>query len=313
MFLQSAVSVRKVIQLAGISHSSWYAYEKRKNHLLKEDQRKQNTGRPAPGYTLNRDGVIVPDPTLLALIRSYRQKPEFLAGGGNKKLMHYLRRDYGFYVNHKKIARICRENGLSLPCRKKTKVSTWREVSRNRIITQPNELWEFDIKYGYVHEEKRFFFVLAFLDVFTRKVVGFYIGRRCQGGDLSYTLDEALKKEEVGEEGCLVIRSDNGPQMSSRVFHEYLKKLEMKLMHEFIPPATPNKNAHVESFFSILEIEFIRTRYFRTFAKAYEQTTKFIHFYNETRVHGSLGYRTPIEVMERFKRGEEVKLKPISL
>ena len=216
------------------------------------------------------------------------------------------------YINKKKIYRLCKSNGILLDKRKKVKVP-WRKLSRNHIITQPNKFWEFDIKYGFVHGENRFFFVLAFVDVYSRKVVGSYVGSRCQGGDLTFTLNEALLKEGITHFNALTLRSDNGPQMSSNAMYKYLKKMEDVLAHEFIPPATPNKNAHVESFFSILEIEFMQTRYFRTLAEAYEQINEFIHFYNERRVHKSLKYKAPNEFLLAYARGEVVNVKPVSL
>lgn len=116
----------------------------------------------------------------------------------------------------------------------------------------------------------------------------------------------------TGEHG-LIIRSDNGPQMTSREFATLLSKFEKKLEHEFIPVQTPNKNAHIESFFSILEIEFLSVTYFATFAEAYEKTKRFIRFYNEKRIHGSLGYITPTEAMVKFKRGELLNIEIINM
>ncbi len=57
------------------------------------------------------------------------------------------------------------------------------------------------------------------------------------------------------------IRSDNGPQMSSNRFYFYLKNLEKKLTHEFIPPRSPDRNAYIEAFNSILETEVLKVQY----------------------------------------------------
>ena len=111
-----------------------------------------------------------------------------------------------------------------------------------------------------------------------------------------FTLSRALQNEGVTAFDQLVIRSDNGTQMTSNQFAQFLERLEPKLLHAFIPPKTPDKNAHVESFFSVLELELLRVRYFNTFTEAYEQTHRFIHFYNNVRIHGSLQFRTPQEV-----------------
>lgn len=180
-------------------------------------------------------------------------------------------------------------------------------------MTKPNQVWQFDLKYGYVDGEGRFFFVLAFIDVVTRKVVGEHIGLNCKSGDLCFALRQSLLKEGITPDHPLVIRSDNGPQMTSREFSKWLAKLETKLHHEFIPVQTPNKNAHIESFFSILELEFLQVRYFRSFAEAYEETKKFIRFYNEERIHGSIGYITPTEAMEKYQRSEALNIRTINM
>lgn len=237
----------------------------------------------------------------------YRTQPEFINAGGYSKLKHYIRRDYGFYINHKKLYRLCKENNFLLSKVKKKK-RRGVKVCMNRIITGPNQLWEFDIKYGYIHGDNRFFFILAFIDVFHREVIDYHIGLGCKAGDLKFTLKNALIKVGIEEENKLVIRSDNGTQMTSFMFQEYISNLGI-LEHEFTPPSTPNKNAHVESFFSILEIEFLQVRYFKTYADAYKQTAEFINFYNNKRLHGSLNNKTPKETIKAYYAGEELKIK----
>ena len=300
-------SVSQLLGFARVPRSSWYY-----DQVPKTDGDRMGFGRKPPGFTVNRNGTLIMDVSISNLLSHYRQQPEFSNAGGYTKLTYYLRRDHGFYVNRKKIYRICRENGLLLQKKKKPKLP-WRQICINRLITKPNELWEFDIKYGYVQGENRFFFILAFVDVFSRKVMGRYVGSRCQEGDLRNTLSEAIADAGLPPEHELVIRSDNGPQMSAKAFYEHLKTFELKLSHEFIPPATPNKNAHVESFFSIIEIEFLQARYFKTLAEAYRQTHEFIDFYNERRIHGSLKFRTPNEILHDYYLGKDLPIKSVSL
>jgi putative transposase len=294
--------------MAGLSRSSWYFKAK----VDAEDARHHNPGRPVPGFTINRDGTIVLDTSIAMLLNQYRLRPEYQNGAGYRKLTKMLRRDHGIYVNKKKTYRICGEIGILLEQRSKASRSS-RLIARNRVITGPNQLWQVDLKYGYADGEQRFFFVLAFLDVFTRKVVGVHVGLRCQAGDLRNTLAQAIVAENITAEHRLVIRSDNGPQMTASEVSRWLATLEEKLSHEFIPVRTPNKNAHVESFFSILELEFLMVRYFKTFAEAYEETHKFIRFYNTERIHGSIGDITPVEAMEMYRRGELLPIKTITM
>lgn len=301
----------EVLRVTEIPRSSWYASGQKKAARLPSPGKKR--GRPVPGSTRNPDGTIVPDAMIVKAIKDYRERPEFQNAAGVDKLAHYLRRDHGFYVNRKKIYRLCRENALLLPRTRKRWKRKGGFISKNHEVDRPNRLWEFDIKYGYIHGEHRFFFLLAFTDVFTRKCVGRYVGRTCRKGDLCFTLRQALEAEGVTSEDGLTIRSDNGPQMRSNQFHHYLEKLESRLSHEFTPVKSPNKNAHVESFFSIIESDFLQVRYFHSFAEAYRETHEFIDFYNEERIHGSLGMRTPEEVKELWKGGYETGIKSVHL
>ena len=70
----------------------------------------------------------------------------------------------------------------------------------------------------------------------------------------------------IGKDNRLVIRSDNGTQMTSHQFRKYVEGLGIH--HEFTPFSCPEKNAHIEAFFSLYEIEFLQTRYFRTLREA---------------------------------------------
>jgi len=294
------VSVARLCQFAEISRSCFY--------YSKQENTQPQKGRPIPGFTVNRDRAIVLDKTIEELLKSYRKEPEFMSGGGYYKLSKYLAVEHGFYINHKKIYRICNENKLLLF---KKDYSKQKKKYKKRCVYQavsgPNQLWQFDIKYGYVHGEGKWFFVLAFIDVFSKKVTGYYIGKSCRAGDLVFTLSQALKIENITLAHNLKIRSDNGPQMSSNKFYFYLKRLEQKLDHEFIPPRTPDRNAFIEAFFSILENELLQERYFKTFTDAYEAVVEFINFYNNRRLHGSIGFKSPKMFLEGFEKGEIVQ------
>ena len=82
--------------------------------------------------------------------------------------------------------------------------------------------------------------------------------------------------------------------------------MEKKLTHEFIPPRTPNRNAYIEAFNSILETEFVTVRYFNTFEETYLAMIKFIDFYNNRRLHGSIGNLSPKMYLERLQTGKMV-------
>ena len=260
-YISLGYKVRTVLRYTEVASSTWYAYLKRLQSPRWEDKRHKNVGRLPPGYSLNTNGEKVFDSEIVRALKKYRASIPFHNGGGYIKLKHYLKRDYGYCVNKKKVYRLCKKHKLLLPLRKKKK---WRnrKICSNRLITGPNQLWEFDIKYGYIHGENRYFFFLGFIDVYSRKIVSYYTGTSCTAKDMVFTLDTALKKNNISSENKLTIRSDHGTQMKSFAFREYLSsKNKMQIDHEFIPPSTPNKNAHIESFNSIFETEFLQVRY----------------------------------------------------
>ena len=176
----------------------------------------------------------------------------------------------------------------------------------------PDELWELDLKYGYIHGEERFYFILIIIDVFVRYVVNYHIGLSCTGKDLELALNVAVEKHKL-DTSQLIIRSDNGSQMTSKVFIKNMENYNNEIVHELIPPATPNKNAHVEAFNSILEIEFMQVRYFHSYSQAYDETVEFIHKYNTERIHGSLNWNTPIEARKVYLNGGNLGIKAVRL
>jgi len=134
---------------------------------------------------------------------------------GYLKLTYCLRKNFNLIINKKKVFRLCKELQVLRPQRR-IKTRHPRRLARNRVITGPNQLWETDLKYGYIAGENRFFFILSIIDVFDRSIVGYHIGLACEARDAAITLKNALLKRQLYEaEKKPAIRSDNGPQFIS--------------------------------------------------------------------------------------------------
>lgn len=163
----------------------------------------------------------------------------------------------------------------------------------NRIVTEPNQLWQMDIKYGYVIGRERFFFVLSVIDVFDRVVVGYYRGPVCEAKHAVHTLGNALERRVTEGARLPVIRSDNGPQFVSVLFGDMCES--MGVVHERIPPKTPNMNAYIESFHSLMERDLFTQEDFMTMEQAYAAVDRYMDFYNNRRMHGSLRRMPPVK------------------
>lgn len=291
-----------MLRVCELSRSGYYR-KFSKPHISSQVSKRNQThrkGRPFPGYSLSLHREEVSDCVILDILKCYRRKKEFQNWGGCKVLSRYLLRDYGLRVSTKKVYRLCRQHGLLLP-RPKKKRRKYERICINRKINGPNQLWEFDIKQEAIHGENRAFYFLAFVDVFSREIVGYHIGLSCRSVHLKMALKEAFRKQGIGQDNRLVIRSDNGTQMTSHQFRKYVE--ELGIHHEFTPFSCPEKNAYVEAFFSLYEVEFLQTRYFRTFKEAVEQTMDFIDFYHKRKLHGSLFHLPPLEFKERHQKG----------
>lgn len=291
-------SVILVLSFVGVSRSTYY-YNIKNAGKHKE----YKGGRPVSGYSLNTDGNPICDDQIKRYILS------LIEGEGEcygySKLTVVLRRKFNLVINRKKVYRLCKELSILRPQRK-LQPRFPRKIAVNREVTKINALWEVDIKYGYIEGEKRFFYVLSYIDIYDRSIVGYYIGLNCCSADAARTLRRAIIKRDILLNNThLVIRSDNGPQFVSYTFEKEI--LDMGLEHERIPCQTPNKNAHIESYHRIVQDELFSRCEFRSYAEAYAAVEKFVGFYNNTRIHGAIGYISPKEYYTQALSGSEKK------
>jgi len=195
------------------------------------EEKEENGGRPIPGYSYTFDGRKVCYMQIKEWIMELIEGDGF--GYGYYKLTMALRKQYKLIINKKKVYRLCKELGILKPQRE-IKPKHPGRLAKNRIVTAPNQLWEADIKYGYIAGEDRFFYVLSIIDIYDRMVVDYHIGLSCEGSDAAITLQRALMHRNLYEkEDKPVIRTDNGPQFISHAFESRCE--ELKVEHERIP------------------------------------------------------------------------------
>lgn len=208
---------------------------------------------------------------------------------GYKKLTIELQENKGLIINHKKVYRLCKELSILRPQRV---IKPYRPVKpgRKRKAESSNKHWEIDLKYGYVQGSQQFFYQMSIIDIFDRVIVESHIGLTAKAKDAARIVKIAAQKRSI-QPGQLVIRSDNGPQFRAKAFVQALD--ELGITHERIPINSPNLNAYIESFHSILEDECYSRNEFHTFMEAYKEVTAYLDYYNNRRRHGSIGYQAP--------------------
>jgi putative transposase len=216
---------------------------------------------------------------------------------GYRRVSAELRRR-GMPVNHKRVARLMREDNL-LAVQPKSFVLTTDsdhelEVCLNLAgrmkLTGVNQLWIADITYIRLHRE--FVYLAVILDAFSRKVVGWELGRT-----LTARLPIAALKKAIDDRQPppgVVHHSDRGIQYACGEYVDILRK------HDIIPsmsrPANPYDNASCESFMKTLKREEIYAGEYRDLDHLRENLAVFIDlYYNRVRLHSALGYRPPEE------------------
>lgn len=208
---------------------------------------------------------------------------------GYRKMTEELR-DLEYLINPKKVYRLMKESHLL--CGKRIKVQGKRKWVEHRRIEakHPMEYLCLDIKYIWVQGEGRWYYQLAIMDVFSRRILCWIYQRSVRQTDviaLMRWLDLRFGLKGV------IIRNDNGSQFIAHKVREALKLMEAK--QEFTHVATPEENAYIEAFHSIQQKELIDRHSFASFYDAKQHIRKYMHWYNRRRKHGAIGFVTPMQ------------------
>lgn len=252
------------------------------------------------GYCLNLDNQMIWDSQICQRILELVKDEAY--NYGYRKIAVCLRKKHRIIINKKKVYRLCKDLKILRPPHIR-KHQQPRIIAKNRVITRPNQLWQTDIKYGYIQGEERFFYILAYIDVFDRMIVGYDIALNCSADAAVSALKKGLIKRQLFDQQQMpCVRSDNGVQFTSNLFAASCK--ELGVLHERIPPKTPNMNAYIEAFNGVLEDDCLSLFEFDTFEEAKQTVERYLKYYNTIRIHGSIGYMAPSEYHQLFKDGK---------
>lgn len=153
-----------------------------------------------------------------------------------------------------------------------------------------NEVWLGDLTY--IPTNAGTLYLSVFIDVFSRKIVGWAMGRRMQDKLVTDAFNQAYHRENPKER--IIVHTDQGSQYTRARLQDLLR--QKKCQSSMSRKGNPYDNALMESFYKILKRELVNDANFATIEQAQIEIFKYIEtYYNSKRRHSVLGYQSPIE------------------
>lgn len=206
---------------------------------------------------------------------------------GYRRITAMLRRE-GWQVNHKRVERIWRKEGLKVPQRQSKRGRLWlNDGSCIRLRPEHKDhVWSYDFMIARTGDG-RAFRILTILDEYTRECLGILVDRKISSEDVIDQVFQLFVFRGIPEH----IRSDNGTEFTARSIKKWLNSLGVKTL--FIEPGSPWENGYIESFNGKLRDELLNREIFTTLTEARVLIEQWRREYNQVRPHSSLGYRPP--------------------
>ena len=257
--MKSGIPTAKAARIVGVSRTICYYDPKPKEQELRNDIRKLAFRHKRAGY----------------------------------RMIHArLKRKYN-PLNHKKVYRIYREEGLKI----RTKRGKKKHHGRRKPLPQaqkPGECWAMDFLEDRLITGRKFR-VFGVIDILAKEIPLLYADFSITGLRLTRLFDDLSESHPLAE----FFTMDNGSEFTSRIFQGWAERNCIQL--NFIEPGKPIQNAFAESLNGRLRDELLNHNWFRTIDEVRKELEKWRIEYNTERPHSSLNYLTPFEFTELCK------------
>lgn len=282
-FIEQGYPIAQVLRVTEIPSSTFY-YQPKINPKTRGAKKSTHTRTTTGKYIAN--SIVVKE--IEDLLR--REFVDY----GYRKVTYWLRRYKKYIINEKKVYRLMKEHKL---LNKKTLAPKGTRTWVKELVPKPSvpfEHLEFDIKYIYVNGENRNALLLTVIDVKSRWVLGQLLKWNIGQYDVRKLFEDIFTKYQFPQK--MFVRCDNGSQFVAKVVREYFE--QKNVIQEFTKPATPEQNAHIESYHSIIERVICQQYDLESLDETQSVFDRWIDFYNFERIHSGIDYRSPAEYLK---------------
>lgn len=223
---------------------------------------------------------------------------------GYRRVTKQLHRQ-GWDINKKRVRRLMREKGLLAKAKRKARKTTQSEHDFPRYpnlvqdleIVRPDQVWVSDITYIRLRYE--FVYLAVIMDVFTRSIRGWHLGRSLDQSLTLIALDRALAQHKPE-----IDHSDQGIQYAATAYIQMLRAVESEI--SMAESGAAWQNGYAERLIRTIKEEEVDLSDYEDYNDAVSQLGRFLNVvYMHKRIHSLLGYLTPAEFEERWRRERE--------
>ncbi len=219
---------------------------------------------------------------------------------GYRRLTVQLRRDYQQTVNSKRVRRLMAELELRGECPRRRRRTTnsdhpfprYPNLVAELAVVRPEQVWVADITYVRLRDE--FVYLAVVMDVFTRSIRGWYLGRTLAQELTLTALQRALQTHRPE-----IHHSDQGVQYAATAYVDLLRTHSIQISMAEVGAAW--QNGYAERLMRTIKEEEVDLSDYQNYAEAYQQIQQFLEdVYMRKRIHSALGYLTPVEFEAQF-------------
>lgn len=250
------------------------------------------------------------DSRLIVEIKTLHKKSRYSYGA--PKMTRALQKK-GYDVNHKRVARLMKENGIQGRKRKAYRPKTTDSNHGNPVapnllpdikehINRPDQVWVSDITY--LPTREGWLYLASVMDLFSRRIVGWSCSTSLKTDFVNMACLKAIqaRKPDAG----LMCHSDRGVQYTSESHRKLLEKHD--IVQSMSRKGNCYDNAAAESFFSLLKAEVLpESGSFNSRKEAFAEIFKYIESeYNRTRLHSALDYLSPVDFEKQYAKLQQI-------